>query len=186
MTRLKSREVDRQAAEWAAKLDSGPLGPEEQATLDRWLEADTRHFGAFAKARAVLAFTDRAKAFGQSLIGVLGAHAQNLPSNWLSSADRASRRNRCKRSSRFRWFPPVWRALRTRSYETLVKPESSHWTTAQYHSEHGFKIEVEYRRASGYHTQKGEALFDVQRINCVLSLWMLPALPFGPLERASR
>ena len=64
MTRLKSREVDRQAAEWAAKVDSGPLRPDEQAELDAWLEADIRHFGAFAKARAVFAFTERAKAFG--------------------------------------------------------------------------------------------------------------------------
>src|SRR5258708_21690876 len=64
MTRLKSREVDRQAAEWAAKVDSGPLRADEQAELDAWLEADIRHFGAFAKARAVFAFTERAKAFG--------------------------------------------------------------------------------------------------------------------------
>lgn len=63
-TRLSSREVDDRAAAWAAKVDTGLLGPDEQAALDAWLDEDARHFGAFAKARAVLAHTDRARALG--------------------------------------------------------------------------------------------------------------------------
>src|SRR5882724_1065803 len=44
------------AAEWAVKVDAGALEPGEQAALDAWLDAGTRHFGAFARARAALAF----------------------------------------------------------------------------------------------------------------------------------
>src|SRR3954470_8596310 len=87
MTRLKSREVDHQAAEWAAKLDSGQLCPDEQAALDGWLEADARHLGAFAKARAVLAFTDRAKAFGSEFDPALFKpvmEANSSPGSWIS------------------------------------------------------------------------------------------------------
>jgi transmembrane sensor len=62
--RLSSREVDDRAAVWAAKVDAGTLGPEEQARLNVWLEADVRHFGAYAKAQAVLAHTDKARALG--------------------------------------------------------------------------------------------------------------------------
>lgn len=43
-----------QAALWAAKVDAGPLAPAEQAMLDAWLDADIRHFGAFAQASALL------------------------------------------------------------------------------------------------------------------------------------
>jgi transmembrane sensor len=44
------------AAEWAVKTDAGPLEAGEQAALDAWLDAETRHLGAFARARAALAF----------------------------------------------------------------------------------------------------------------------------------
>lgn len=43
-----------QAALWAAKVDAGPLAPNEQSALDEWLDADIRHFGAFAQATALL------------------------------------------------------------------------------------------------------------------------------------
>lgn len=53
-TRLTSEEIYDEAAHWAAKIDAGPLSPDEQATLDAWLAADTRHFGALAQSRALL------------------------------------------------------------------------------------------------------------------------------------
>jgi len=54
-TRLSSEQVYDEAAHWAARVDAGPLPAEDQAILDRWLAADTRHFGAFAQASALLA-----------------------------------------------------------------------------------------------------------------------------------
>ena len=54
--------IDDIAAAWVAREDRAPLTAEETASLDAWLEADTRHFGAYARAQAVLARTDRARA----------------------------------------------------------------------------------------------------------------------------
>lgn len=59
-----SREIDDQAAEWAAKTEYGQLSATDEAALDRWLSADPRHLGAFAKARAVTVHMRRAKALG--------------------------------------------------------------------------------------------------------------------------
>lgn len=56
--------IDAQAADWAARVDNGPLSSKEQAALDAWLAGDTRRLGAYAKARAVFAHVHRAKALG--------------------------------------------------------------------------------------------------------------------------
>ena len=53
-SRLTSREVYDEAAEWAAKLDAAPLSPEAQAMLEAWLAADLRHYGALAQCSALL------------------------------------------------------------------------------------------------------------------------------------
>lgn len=52
--RLSSEQVYDEAAHWAARVDAGPLSARDQAALDEWLRADTRHYGAFAQARALL------------------------------------------------------------------------------------------------------------------------------------
>jgi transmembrane sensor len=54
--------IDDVAASWVAREDRAQLTVEERAQRDAWLEADTRHFGAYARAHAVLARTDRARA----------------------------------------------------------------------------------------------------------------------------
>lgn len=51
---LTSADIDRIAAEWAAREDLRPLDPGEEQVLDAWLAADMRHLGAYGKARAVL------------------------------------------------------------------------------------------------------------------------------------
>lgn len=56
--------IDAQAADWAARVDNGPLSAEEQSALDAWLAGDSRRLGAYAKARAVFAHVQRAKALG--------------------------------------------------------------------------------------------------------------------------
>lgn len=62
--RLSSQQIDRQAAEWAFKLDADALTADEQAVLDAWLEADVRHPGALGKAIACLSRVDRLSAVG--------------------------------------------------------------------------------------------------------------------------
>jgi transmembrane sensor len=52
--RLSSKEVYDEAACWAARMDAGSLSPAEQDTLEAWLSADTRHYGALAQAQALL------------------------------------------------------------------------------------------------------------------------------------
>jgi transmembrane sensor len=56
--------IDAQAADWAARVDAGPLSAEEQSALDAWLEGDSRRLGAYARARAVFAHVQRARALG--------------------------------------------------------------------------------------------------------------------------
>ena len=43
---------DLEAAEWVVRLDAGPLPPEEQLRFDAWLAADSRHHGAYVRARS--------------------------------------------------------------------------------------------------------------------------------------
>lgn len=62
--RETSAEIDDAAARWAARAELAPLSEAEQQELDRWLEGDRRRLGAYGKARAVLARTDRARALG--------------------------------------------------------------------------------------------------------------------------
>jgi transmembrane sensor len=56
--------IDAQAADWAARVDNGPLSAEEQSAFDAWLAGDRRRLGAYAKARAVFAHVQRARALG--------------------------------------------------------------------------------------------------------------------------
>ena len=57
-------QIDAAAADWAARLDRGVLSPEDEARLDAWLAEDPRRVGAFAKARAVSLYSERARALG--------------------------------------------------------------------------------------------------------------------------
>jgi transmembrane sensor len=61
MGRGPASEIDRTAAEWAARFDRG-LAPEEALELDAWLAGDVRRSGAYGKARAVALHTERARA----------------------------------------------------------------------------------------------------------------------------
>jgi len=61
---LSSQEIDKQAVSWAFKLDAGPLAPDEEASLERWLASDVRHPGALGRAVASLARLDRLGAVG--------------------------------------------------------------------------------------------------------------------------
>jgi transmembrane sensor len=56
---LLNQEIDRQAADWAARRDLRTLSSEEQREFDSWLAADIRHLGAYGRAEAVLARLER-------------------------------------------------------------------------------------------------------------------------------
>jgi transmembrane sensor len=61
-----NRSIDASAAKWVARVDRGEMSEQEQRALDAWLAKDRRHLGAYARAKAVVAHFDRAKALGAS------------------------------------------------------------------------------------------------------------------------
>lgn len=66
MTHVETaKEIDLVAADWVARLDRGALSPEDDRALDTWLAGDSRRAGAFARARAVSLYSERAKALGE-------------------------------------------------------------------------------------------------------------------------
>lgn len=62
----RSNEVDEAAAQWAMRLDRGSLTDQENAELDAWLAADTRHVGALARAEAIWTDLDRVVALDRT------------------------------------------------------------------------------------------------------------------------
>lgn len=72
-------DIDRQAAEWVARIDGGELSAAQQAAFDAWMAEDIRHVGAYAKATAVLAHIERSRAIGLQLDAPRG-RAKFIPS----------------------------------------------------------------------------------------------------------
>lgn len=60
--------IDAEAAAWVAREDRGPLGPDQASALDTWLQADTRHLGAYARAHAVFVRMERSQALGRGFL----------------------------------------------------------------------------------------------------------------------
>jgi len=73
-----SREVDQQAARWAALRDLGVLTLEQQEEFHQWLSADKRHLGAFARAEGSMVRVYRACSGGRGTSSE--PSAANLPS----------------------------------------------------------------------------------------------------------
>jgi transmembrane sensor len=63
MKQQTAQEIDREAADWAARVDRG-LSAAEQADLDGWLESDFRRLGAYGRIRAIALQTERVAALG--------------------------------------------------------------------------------------------------------------------------
>lgn len=88
-------EIDGAAADWTARIDRGPLQPEEERDLQTWLDADPRRLGALARAQAIYARMNGARlseaAAGASDTAVEAPRAaQQLPT--LASRTRTGRK----------------------------------------------------------------------------------------------
>ena len=59
--RETSKDIDRAAAAWVARIDRRPLTDARRRDLEAWLEGDLRRQGAFARANAVMARADQAR-----------------------------------------------------------------------------------------------------------------------------
>ena len=82
MTSFQSaKEIDDEAADWAARIDGRGLEAEQDPLLRAWLTGDPRRAGAFLRAQAAISFLDR----GRALVGA----DQTAP---LDAAPRPSRR----------------------------------------------------------------------------------------------
>src|SRR5271168_4542846 len=69
-------EIDRQAAEWAARRDAAALPVAERAAFEAWLTADSRHLGAYARAEAVLATLERVGTAGADHLRLVASPAR--------------------------------------------------------------------------------------------------------------
>ncbi len=64
MSGRTAREIDAEAADWAARFDRGPLSPQQDQAFQAWLAGDVRCLGAYGRMRALALSTERAKALG--------------------------------------------------------------------------------------------------------------------------
>ena len=64
MTRKTAQQIDAEAADWAARIDRGPLEPEQDARFQAWMHADVRCAGAYGRVRAIALTSERARALG--------------------------------------------------------------------------------------------------------------------------
>lgn len=62
--RENSRDIDRAASSWTARLDRGPLNPEEEKAFEAWLREDPRSKGALLRAQALSMMSESARALG--------------------------------------------------------------------------------------------------------------------------
>lgn len=74
-----AKEIDLEAADWAAKVDRG-LSQAEESELEAWLALDPRRLGAFGMMRAACVQTQRAAALGPHFNPDDHLHTQ--PSRW--------------------------------------------------------------------------------------------------------
>jgi transmembrane sensor len=64
MSAKTAHEIDAEAADWAARIDRGPLAAGQEQAFQAWLAEDVRCMGAFGRVRALALLTERAKALG--------------------------------------------------------------------------------------------------------------------------
>jgi len=59
-----ARQIDAEAAQWAARMDRGPLEPDQEKQFLAWLGEDVRCMGAYGRMRAIALSSERARALG--------------------------------------------------------------------------------------------------------------------------
>ena len=64
MTKKTAHLIDAEAAQWAARIDRGPLASDEEHLFQAWLSGDARSAGAFARMQALALTSARARALG--------------------------------------------------------------------------------------------------------------------------
>jgi transmembrane sensor len=159
--RRTSAAIDEEAARWAARIDRAPLADADAAALAYWLAADTRHLGAFARAQAVLASADRARALGPGLAAPAPAMALSRRRMFGLAVAAAGVAAAAVPALRLAGTIFGGRRLETRRGEVqLVSLEDGSRITLDTDSRVVTRFDVDARRVE---LIAGEALFDVAR-----------------------
>jgi transmembrane sensor len=64
ISQKSAQQIDAEAAQWAARMDHGPLEPDQEKQFLAWLGEDRRCMGAYGRMRAIALTTERARALG--------------------------------------------------------------------------------------------------------------------------
>lgn len=157
-----NQEIDDRAAAWVAREDRIELSQDELAERDAWLSADSRHFGAYARAHAVFARTARARALAAGMVPREGmrTHAPRRSRRWLRWAA-ALAAAMCMFAVGVHQHDDGSRYYTTRKGEILRVPlQDGSAITLDSDSQ----VRVQYRAAErGIRLLRGEALFDVAK-----------------------
>src|SRR3569623_963619 len=68
ISQKSAQQIDTEAAEWAARMDHGPLDGSQEKQFLAWLGADRRSMGAYGRMRAIALTTERARALGPDFV----------------------------------------------------------------------------------------------------------------------
>jgi transmembrane sensor len=64
LSQKSAQQIDAEAAQWAARMDRGPLDDAQEKQFLAWLGTDRRAMGAYGRMRAIALTTERARALG--------------------------------------------------------------------------------------------------------------------------
>jgi len=161
--RLPSEYVDRQAAQWLARRQSGSLTPAQAREFEDWLAADIRHLGAYARAEAVLAHFDRVGAAGANALRTVPASGANLGfqrrTMIMGGAGAGLAFAVLAAGFGWRYLVPEHYATKVGETRLVLLPDGSVVTLNT-----NSRIEVRYRKDSrSVSLMQGEALFEVAK-----------------------
>lgn len=162
MAKKTAHQIDAEAAGWAARIDRGPLEPDEARQFDAWLGDDGRCPGAFGRVRALALASERARALGPDFDPAVFRPAP------LMERRTALRLGGAIAASALIAVTGAWQVLRNRSRFSTGKGETKvvalkdgSVVTLNTASE----IQVNYSDAlRSVELIRGEALFDVAKI----------------------
>lgn len=159
----KSQLIEEIAAEWAVKVDAGPLAAGEQAALDAWLDANTLHLGAFARARAALHFATPPRIVSEPQIGSDGHGRGRATTRRRVIASGSLAACVVALAGTFIWSSLIAarEAYATRVGETQVVPLSD-GSVVTLNTNSAIDVQYSERDRRVYLTS-GEALFDVAK-----------------------
>ncbi|MEO8301025.1 MAG: FecR domain-containing protein [Rhizomicrobium sp.] len=79
MSGKTAHQIDAEAADWAARLDRGPLSAGQETQFQDWVGQDVRCMGAFGRIRALALTSERARALGPDFDPAVFEPVSTLP-----------------------------------------------------------------------------------------------------------